>query len=235
MKKKLPGFCAREFLLERCFMEYDPKKFYEQIGVQGMVSLTSKQKTASYLKFLKPFLQKDFKILDIGCGYGRLTIPLAKEGHNIEGVDLSPNLIEEAKLRAKKENLDVAFKIGDMRSLPYKDDSFDVVICMWSTFSYMLTVEDQVKALEQMARVLTKGGIAIIDLPSTEKNQTLEGTFIRENVLKTKILEIEHVVYLHTKETATNLLNQIKNIGSYEVKYENIGGARRLVLFFKKS
>lgn len=215
-------------------MKYDSKKFYKQIGAKGMESLTSQEKTAAYLDFLKPFLSKDKKILDVGCGYGRLAVPLAKEGYHVEGVDLSPNLIEKAKQYAQKEKVTVKFTLGDMRSLPYKDESFDLVICMWSTFCYMLTLEDHTKAIEQMCRVLKSKGHIIIDLPATKKNKITDGVFIKENILKTKILGVEHVVFLHTKETLIDFLNHIKNITSYEVKQEAIGDSERLVVYIQK-
>ncbi|MFC1842884.1 class I SAM-dependent methyltransferase [Candidatus Dependentiae bacterium] len=215
-------------------MEYDPKIFYKKIGARGLASVTSKERTVAYINFLKKFILQDHKILDVGCGYGRITIPLAKIGYLIEGIDISPNLLEEAKKQARREDIKIAFKIGDMCNLPYKDESFDVVICMWSSFSYMLTKQDQIEAINQMYRVLTKNGILIIDLPIATKNKIKDGIFVKDNILKKDIMGVEHIVYLHTKETLNNLLENIKNIKNYNIKYQNIDGKRRLIAFIWK-
>ncbi|MFC1842956.1 class I SAM-dependent methyltransferase, partial [Candidatus Dependentiae bacterium] len=212
----------------------DPKNFYEKIGVEGLSSMSSEEKTAAQIKFLQKFISQKHRILDVGCGYGRITIPLAKMGYQVEGIDLSPNLLEEAKKQAKKENLKLTFKVGDMRSLPYKDERFDIIVCMWSTFSYMLTEHDQIQAINEMCRALAKNGTLIIDLPAATENKIRNGVFIEPNVLKKEIMGIEHTVYLHTKETLSNLLKSLKNIKSYEVKYKNVNGTRRLFAFIKK-
>ena len=212
----------------------DPKKFYKEIGVEGLSSMTSEEKTATQIKFLQKFISQKHRILDVGCGYGRITIPLAKMGYQVEGIDLSPNLLEEAKKQAKIAKLKLAFKVGDMRSLPYKDKHFDIVICMWSTFSYMLTEQNQTQAINEMYRVLAKNGTLIIDLPATTENKIRNGVFIAPNVLKRDIAGIKHIVYLHTRETLSNLLRDLKNIKTYEIKYQNINGKRRLLVFVKK-
>jgi len=212
----------------------DPKNFYEKIGAEGLSSMISEEKTAAQIKFLQKFISQKHRILDVGCGYGRITIPLAKMGYQVEGIDLSPNLLEEAKKRVEIASLKLIFKVGDMRSLPYKDERFDIIICMWSTFSYMLTEQDQTLAINEMYRVLAKNGTLIIDLPVATDNKIRNGVFIAPNVLKRAIAGSEHTVYLHTKETLSNILKHLKYIKSYEVKYQNVNGTRRLFAFIKK-
>lgn len=77
------------------------------------------------LQFYKKWLPKDknARILELCCGSGRLTIPLAKE-FNICGVDNSSSMLERAKLKAAKEELDIEFIEADMRTL-HKFGSFD--------------------------------------------------------------------------------------------------------------
>ena len=67
---------------------------------------------------------KDARILELCCGSGRLTIPLAKEGLNICGVDNSKTMLEQAKLKAKNEILKIDFIEADIRTLdlPHKYD-----------------------------------------------------------------------------------------------------------------
>ena len=220
-------------------MKDDSKNFYKKLGVKGLAKLTSKSNTDAYIKFIKSFTSKDKKILDVACGYGRLTIPLFKLGYDIQGIDISPNLIDEAKKQSEKNNLKIKFKIGDMQELPYKDNSFDVIICIWSSFCHMLTQIDQIKAIKEMFRILDYGGLIIIDLPyfkKPTKQIKKYGNFIEnsQNLFRKKIRNLEDTLFLQTKETILDLFEKITKIKNYNLKFKNIAGKRRLIVFVKK-
>ncbi len=104
--------------------------------------------------------------LDLGCGLGRHTILFAKEGFNTKAYDLSKNAIERAKEYAKKEGLDVEFKIGDMLNLPYKDNSIDCILCI-NVISHTDT-EGMKKIISELKRVLNKDGECYLTLGSKE-------------------------------------------------------------------
>ncbi len=70
------------------------------------------------------------RILDVACGAGQTAIPMARAGAKVTGIDLASNLIAQARVRAKAENLDATFDEGDAEDLPYEDNSFDVVISL---------------------------------------------------------------------------------------------------------
>ena len=75
--------------------------------------------------FNKLFKKTD-SILDLGCGAGRTTLALYKQGfENILGIDLSETAIKNAKKLAKQQNLDLTFMIANALSLPFEDNSFD--------------------------------------------------------------------------------------------------------------
>ena len=61
------------------------------------------------LQFYKRWLPKDknARILELCCGTGRLTIPIAKDGYNITGIDYTPSMLEQAKIKASKERLEI--------------------------------------------------------------------------------------------------------------------------------
>lgn len=96
-----------------------------QLNKQKLEILMDADRTNSYLNFLTKFISKDDKILDLACGYGRLTIPLAKLGYNIEGLDLSPDLIKIDKSESKKSLLKTNFTLGNMKKTDYPDNTFD--------------------------------------------------------------------------------------------------------------
>jgi len=89
---------------------------------------TGKRDTKNILKMLKEHGVKSGKVLEIGCGNGRICIPLAKKGFDVTGIDISPIYIEDAKKKARKHKVKAKFIIGDMRNLPriFKKEKFDI-------------------------------------------------------------------------------------------------------------
>jgi tRNA/tmRNA/rRNA uracil-C5-methylase (TrmA/RlmC/RlmD family) len=65
-------------------------------------------------------LPDNARVLDVGCGYGRIALPLVRAGYEVEGIDLSENLVEAALRAAEIENLRIHFAVGSMTSLPYR-------------------------------------------------------------------------------------------------------------------
>jgi len=94
------------------------------------------------------------RLLDIGCGSGQSAIPAARLGHKVTGIDIAENLITYAKHRAKLENLNIHFDAGDAESLPYEDNSFDVVISM---IGAMFAPRPD-RVVSEINRVLRPGG-----------------------------------------------------------------------------
>jgi len=71
------------------------------------------------LQFYKRWLpkNKDARILELCCGTGRLTLPIAKDGYNISGVDYTSSMLEQAKVKALEGGLEVEFIEADIRTL----------------------------------------------------------------------------------------------------------------------
>lgn len=93
-------------------------------------------------------------VLDIACGTGNVTIPFARRGANVTGLDMTPHLLEEARARAAGEGLRIRFDEGFAERLPCPDASFDIVASM---FGIMFSPFPEVVTSE-MARVLKPGG-----------------------------------------------------------------------------
>src|SRR5215218_6676284 len=100
-------------------------------------------------------LVKDDKVLDVACGTGNTAIPAARTGAAVTGIDIAPNLIEQAVERNNTEGLDAIFEVGDAEALPYADNSFDVVMTM---FGAMFAPRPDVTANE-LKRVCRSGGL----------------------------------------------------------------------------
>ncbi len=100
-------------------------------------------------------LKPETRVLDVACGSGNQSIPAARTGARVTGVDIAPNLIEQARKRAAEEGLKIRFDEGDAENLPYPDASFDVVLSM---FGAMFAPRPEQTASE-LVRVCRPGGV----------------------------------------------------------------------------
>ena len=94
-------------------------------------------------------------VLDVGTGTGVLAITAARMGAKVTGLDLTPELIEQARENAAIARLpEIVWDQGDVEALPYADASFDVVV---SQFGHMFAPRPEI-AVAEMRRVLKPGG-----------------------------------------------------------------------------
>jgi ubiquinone/menaquinone biosynthesis C-methylase UbiE len=111
----------------------------------------------SELKLLGNVKKK--KILEIGCGGGQNSIVLAKRGAKPVGLDLSEEQIKHAQKLAKKEQVNVAFHVGNMEDLSaFKNESYDIVL---SSFA-LDYVDDPLRTFQETFRVLKKSGLFVL-------------------------------------------------------------------------
>lgn len=106
-------------------------------------------------KFVKRLnLKPGLKVLDVACGTGNLALPAARAGAVVTGVDIAPNLLDQARENARREGLSIQFDEGDVEALPYADSSFDAVATM---FGAMFAPRPEMVAAE-LKRVCRAGG-----------------------------------------------------------------------------
>ena len=109
------------------------------------------------LFFVKKYLPVPFpEILDIGCGPGATLKELSKLGHTI-GIDNSKYALQLAKQRGLKN-----IRYGDVLHLPFSENSFHIV----TAFDVIEHVDDDIKGLTEIKRVMKKGGIVIFTSPA---------------------------------------------------------------------
>ena len=89
------------------------------------------------------------RVLDVACGSGNVALPAAREGATVTGLDIAPNLLEQARQRARDDNLEISFKEGDVEDLPFPDGAFDLVLSM---FGAMFAPQPE-RAAAEMLRV----------------------------------------------------------------------------------
>lgn len=93
-------------------------------------------------------------MLDVGIGAGFLALLFAEMGHEVTGVDLSAGMLEKAKHNAENMGLEVDIFYGDAESLPFEDNSFDLVVNKF----LLWTLPHPSHAVREWKRVLKPGG-----------------------------------------------------------------------------
>jgi SAM-dependent methyltransferase len=131
------------------------------------------------------------RVLDLGCGPGRHTVPLALKGLSVTAVDASPFLLGKAKEHASRADVEVDFISADMRAF-CRPDAFDLAISMFSSFGYFADRSDDRQVADNLHRSLRSGGLALIDVMSKELTGRFKDTWVTEaeNVTKVERHEI---------------------------------------------
>lgn len=120
--------------------------------------------TGTEFDFVLSRVQPGQAVLDLGCGTGRFSIPLARTAR-VTGLDLTEEMLDAARSKAKNEGLSVAFEQGDMAELPFADESFDVVVSMLALMHVPEAQRGQVFA--EISRVLRPGGRALLGVKNS--------------------------------------------------------------------
>ena len=87
-------------------------------------------------------------VLDVGTGTGLLAVEIAKAGHRVVGVDLTPEMLEQARSRSTRERVDVTWLEGDAMNLPLEAGRFDVTVSR----HVLWTMPDPAKAFTEWIR-----------------------------------------------------------------------------------
>lgn len=163
------------------------------------------------------------KILDVGCGAGFFSILLAKEGHEVFGIDLTPEMIENAIQLAEEENADCCFQVMDAENPMFADETFDVVISRNLTW----TLPNAEHAYGEWMRVLKTDGVLL----------NFDANYGKEDVTDTKGLPEAHAHFKvgnEMLEECERIKSQLpisrKNRPAYDVAVlcENTAGEIRI-------
>lgn len=114
-------------------------------------------------------------VLELGCGTGRVTLPLARAGATIVGIDRSDRMLARAGTRIRRGKLGARARLvrGDIRHLPFPERSFPLVLAPYGILQSLLKEADLARTLEAVSRVLMPGGVLGLelaaDLPSWQE------------------------------------------------------------------
>jgi SAM-dependent methyltransferase len=170
----------------------------------------------------------DGNILELGCGTGRITIPMARAGHEIWGLDVSGPMLDVFREKAKKENKTINENLqilnDDMRNFEL-DEKFKLIFIPFRTFQNLITEEGQKNCLKCCYDHLTDDGLFIVNVfkpwggsideswvqPEKTDYETIENdikikrTHIRERVdLKNQVIYPKLIYYVTNKDGKTD-------------------------------
>lgn len=137
----------------RAFMFSEQKWLEAEVEVEGLIKLLA--------------LPDQATVLDLPCGEGRHSLGLARRGFQVTGVDLTAEFLEEAQRRSYAAGLDLEWLQADMRTF-CREDSFDAVINMYTSFGYFHDPKEDSQVLENFYASLKPGGKLLMDLMSRE-------------------------------------------------------------------
>ena len=130
----------------------------------------------SDLQFYKKWLpkNKEAEILELCCGTGRLTIPIAKDGYSICGVDYTPSMLEQAKMKAIEAELVIDFIEADIRMLDLQE-KFDLIFIPFNSIHHLYKNEDLFKVFNVVKNHLKDGGLFLLDCFNPNIQYIVEG------------------------------------------------------------
>jgi SAM-dependent methyltransferase len=131
----------------------DPKTMW---GSGNYAAVAEKISAVGQACVARAGIEPGMEVLDVACGTGNATIPAARAGARVTGVDFSPDLLAVARERAADALVEVDWVEADVQSMPFRDEAFDRVI---STFGHMFAPDHERTAAE-MKRVC-RGTITI--------------------------------------------------------------------------
>jgi len=140
--------------------------FFEQGSPYLHHPLLTQERTAGEIDFILSILpvKPGARILDIGCGFGRHSLELARRGFDVLGIDPSAFMIDAAQERAAGENRIPVFRQERGQDLQLHNE-FDAAICLFTTLGQVEDHKDNLPLLHNAYQALLPGGNFILEIP----------------------------------------------------------------------
>lgn len=123
-------------------------------------------------------------ILELAAGTGRVLVPLARDGYDVTGIDVSPAMLAVASDKARRAGVDRRVRLveADLRDFSV-DESYALAFAAHNSFLHMVASEDRIAALSNVARHLREGGLLILDLfnPDPSLFPTFDGSLVHDH------------------------------------------------------
>ena len=162
------------------------------------------------------------QLLEIGAGSGRVSIPLARRGLQVTGLELSSKMLEIGMQNATREAVRVDFVLGDARDFQL-EQQFPLIIAPFNALMHLYTVSDQDRALASIKAHLEPGGVFAFDV-YVPRFGTLgvlrhEGeTFLEPDGTRTDVFLKQHLDQINQMVTTTYFVDTIASDSSLSRK-----------------
>ena len=148
------------------------------------------------------------KVIDIGCGTGRLAIPLTQRNYQVVGVDVNSGMISSLNLKAQRLNLTIpTFKDIDQ----LEDQHCDLALTVFTVLSYILDEDGLLQLFQNINRHLKPGAFFLFDLASpaafSQKNRRYSGNGLT-GVVNVQFINPEGPIANYSEEVVVNLPNE---------------------------
>ncbi|WP_233185657.1 bifunctional 2-polyprenyl-6-hydroxyphenol methylase/3-demethylubiquinol 3-O-methyltransferase UbiG [Thermotoga sp. SG1] len=130
---------------------------------EGPYTMFSRRIAKNFTRILENFHISGKKVLDVACGEGTFAVEIAKQGFEVVGIDLSPEMLKFAVERTERENVPVVFLEMDMKNLNFQEE-FDIVTCWFDSLNYLLDYDDLKKTFKGVWNALKPGGYFLFDM-----------------------------------------------------------------------
>lgn len=160
-------------------------------------------------------IEKEDWVLDLGCGTGLLTQAIEEKTKRVVGLDLTREMLEEAKLQSKKKSKSILFLLGDAEQLPFLDGQFDCVMTRLTIHHFpepLKIIKELVRVLKPNGRMIVSDIIADMDPQKQWKHNEVE-----------QLRDPSHVKFLNEEEMLELLREAglvIEDIKKWETKRE---------------
>lgn len=144
--------------------QMEQQNVFDEMGIYWQ-QIADKGPTQRQIQFIKDAIAKEGWVLDLACGTGRHSIPLAQEGYEIVGLDVSKTLLKIAK----QHKAQVQLVRADMRHLPFKNQAFSAVLSLDNSFGYLPTEEADQESLKELHKTLHPSGLLVLDVFNREQ------------------------------------------------------------------
>lgn len=146
------------------------------------------------------FLKKEDRVFEIGCGTGVATIPLSKYVKEITATDISENMIQKAREKAKDQSKDnIVFQTGELTEMEVEPESYDAV----AAYNVLLYMKNQEEVLKKIYEILKPGGIFLSATDCLGRNLSKDSV---KKFWKSKLHLMPYVVF----DTPISLMRKIQ-------------------------
>lgn len=137
-----------------------PESLYDDPGLYDLVMGHNPQMVAFYTEQVR---RPGLRVLDLGCGTGRFSLPMAAAGGVVTGLDIAPGMLARARQAAEAAGLAIDFRVGDMRNFAFAEP-FDVITIAANSLLHMTGPGELRRVFDCARRHLAPGGRLVFDI-----------------------------------------------------------------------